>query len=501
MVVGKFWQNYYYNSPKLILFRSFGELYVVFMSKIIGRKLEQAVLKDAFDNDKSELIALYGRRRIGKTYLIREYFKTNLVFEVAGLFGGSLKDQLETFNKELIKRTKRTNREPAKSWFEAFTMLETYLEPLKSGSKKVIFIDEFPWIATPKSKFLMAFENFWNTYCTRRNDLIVVICGSAASYMVQKIIKNKGGLHNRISRKIRLLPFNLFETEQFLLKNGIKYTQYDVIQIYMALGGVPHYLEKLSKGFSTSQNIDKLCFSKDGVLNDEFNQLFASLFDDSERHIKIIKTLARSNKGLTRNELINLSKIPSSGDFSSKLEELIESGFVTVYPYYQNKKQLTLYRLSDEYSRFYLKFIDNNKNSGDGTWQKLYTTQSYLSWSGFGFETLCLKHIQQIKKALRIDAIYTLSSSWFNENAQVDLLIDRSDNVMQLCEMKFYNAVFTIDKSYYLNLKNKIVELQRDTKTRKNIFVTLITTYGIKENEYSKELVQSHLEMDVLFSE
>ena len=471
------------------------------MGKIIGRKLEQDLLKEAMDNDKSELIALYGRRRIGKTYLIREYFKTNLVFEMSGLFGGSLKDQLETFSKELVKRTKRTELETAKSWFQAFTMLETYLDKFKSGSKKVIFIDEFPWIATAKSKFLMAFENFWNTYCTKRNDLIVVICGSAASYMVQKIIKNKGGLHNRITRKIRLLPFNLYETEAFLLKNTIKYTRYDVIQIYMALGGVPHYLEKLSKGLSASQNIDKLCFSKDGILNDEFNQLFASLFDDSERHMKLIKTLAKSNKGLTRNELINQSNLSSSGDFSSKLEELIESGFVADYPYYQNKKQLTLYRLSDEYSRFYLKFIDNNKNGGVGTWQKLYTTQSYLSWSGFAFETLCLKHIQQIKKALRIEVIYTTSSSWFNENAQVDLLIDRSDNVMQLCEMKFYNAVYTIDKAYYLNLKNKIVQLQQDTKTRKNIFVTLITTYGIKENEYSKELVHSHLAMDILFSD
>jgi hypothetical protein len=446
------------------------------MGKIIGRNLEQALLKEAIDNDKSELIALYGRRRIGKTYLIREYFKASIVFEMSGLYGGSLKDQLETFSKELVKRTKRTELETAKSWFQAFTMLESYLDKFKSGTKKVIFIDEFPWIATPKSKFLMAFENFWNTYCTKRNDLIVVICGSAASYMVQKIIKNKGGLHNRITRKIRLLPFNLYETEAFLLKNGIKFTRYDVIQIYMALGGVPHYLEKLSKGLSASQNIDKLCFSKDGVLNDEFNQLFASLFDDSERHMKLIKTLAKSNKGLTRNELINQCKMSSSGDFSSKLEELIESGFVTDYPYY-----------------------DNNKNGGDGTWQKLYTTQSYLSWSGFAFETICLKHIQQIKKALRIDAIYTTSSSWFNENAQVDLLIDRSDNVMQLCEMKFYNAVFTIDKSYYLNLKNKIAALQRHTKTRKNIFVTLITSYGIKENEYSKELVHSHLGMDVLF--
>lgn len=469
------------------------------MSKIVGRLREQAILKEVFENKKSELIAIYGRRRIGKTYLVREFYKQSIVFEVTGLFGASLQDQISNFTKEIRKRSRRTLRDLPKNWLEVFSIFEMYLDTLPKGKKKVIFIDEFPWMATAKSKFLMAFENFWNTYCTKRDDLIVVICGSAASYMVQKIIKNKGGLHNRISRKIRLLPFNLSETEQFLVKKGLKFTRYDVIQIYMALGGVPHYLEKLSKGLSVSQNIDKLCFSKDGLLNDEFNQLFISLFENSERHIKIIKTLASSNKGLTRNELIVKSKLPSGGDFSLKLEELVESGFVTDYPYYQNKKQLTLYRLSDEYSKFYLKFIDFNKNGGEGTWQKLSTSNSYQSWSGFVFETLCLKHISQIKKALRIDIIYTHETCWFNENAQIDLLIDRADNVMNVCEMKFYNSPFVIDKKYYNNLKNKISELQRVTKTRKNIFITMLTTYGIKENEYSNELLQSSLGMDVLF--
>lgn len=297
-----------------------------------------------------------------------------------------------------------------------------------------------------------------------------------------------------------MLPFNLLETEEFLISKGIKYTRYDVIQIYMVLGGVPQYLEKLSKSHSVAQNIDALCFHKDGILKDEFNQIFDSLFDGSERHIQIVKALAKTKKGLTRNDLIAQSRISSGGDFSIKLEELKESGFVADYPYFQNKKQLTLYRLADEYSMFYLKFIDTNKNGGEGTWQKLCATQSYISWSGFSFETVCLKHVQQIKIALRIDAIYTLSSSWFNGNAQIDLLINRSDNVMQVCEMKFYNAPFTIDKSYYLNLKNKIDELRRDTKTRKSIFVTLITTYGIRENEYSKDLVNNHLDLDALFS-
>ncbi|MGA9211750.1 AAA family ATPase, partial [Kaistella sp.] len=385
--------------------------------------------------------------------------------------------------------------------FEAFSLLENYLDRLKSSKKKVIFIDEFPWIATAKSKFLTAFENFWNHYCTKRDDLIIVICGSAASYMLQKIIRNKGGLHNRITQQIRLLPFNLQETDLFLKSRGIRYTQYDVAQIYMMMGGVPHYLEKLQKGLSVAQNIDQLCFSKDGLLRYEFDQLYASLFDNSEKHLAIIKILDQCNKGITRQELLEKSKIASGGDFSLKLAELTESGFVREYAYFGNKKQLTLYRLSDEYSKFYLKFIQNNKDNGAGTWQRLHKSQSYISWSGFSFETVCLKHVSQIKKALRIDAIYSVNSSWFNANAQVDLLIDRDDNIMNLCEMKFCNSTFSIEKKYYLNLKNKISELQKETATSKNIFLTMVTTFGLKENEYSNELVENTIELGDLFSE
>lgn len=319
--------------------------------------------------------------------------------------------------------------------------------------------------------------------------------------MLQKIIKNKGGLHNRITQQIRLLPFNLHETDLFLKSRGIRYTQYDVAQIYMMMGGVPHYLEKLQKGLSVAQNIDQLCFSKDGLLRYEFDQLYASLFDNSEKHLSIIKILDQCNKGITRQELLEKSKIASGGDFSLKLAELTESGFVREYSYFGNKKQLTLYRLSDEYSKFYLKFIQNNKDNGDGTWQRLHKSQSYISWSGFSFETVCLKHISQIKKALRIDAIYSINSSWFNANAQVDLLIDRDDNIMNLCEIKFCNAPFAIDKKYYLNLKNKISELQKETATSKNIFLTMVTTFGLKKNEYSNELVSNTVELRDLFLE
>ncbi len=467
------------------------------MPKLIGRTPEIELLKEALHNNKSELIAIYGRRRIGKTFLIREFFNNQIVFEVAGLYKGNMNDQLTNFTKKLPKTNKKSIAPT--NWFEAFDQLENYLSKLKSAKKKVIFIDEFPWMATAKSKFLMAFENFWNRYCTTRNDLIVVICGSAASYMIQKIIKNKGGLHNRITRQIRLLPFNLYETGLFLKSRGISYTPYDIVQLYMTMGGVPHYLEKLQKGKSVAQNIDKLCFEKDGVLKTEFTQLYASLFDNSEKHLAIIKTLANSNKGITRPELIEKSKIASGGDFTLKLEELIESGFVSEYVYYGNKKQLTLYRLSDEYSKFYIKFIYTNKNSGAGAWQRLHKSAGYSSWSGFSFETLCLKHIEQIKRSLRIDAIFSTNSSWFNKDAQIDLLIDRDDNIMNLCEMKFYYAPFTINKQYYLSLKNKISSLQQETKTKKNIFLTMVTAFGITDNLYSNELVQNTVTLEDLF--
>lgn len=468
------------------------------MIKVVGRKNENELLENALISSKSELIAVYGRRRVGKTFLIRECYRKDIVFEVTGLFNGTMKEQLSNFTKSL---SKTKNEQIPTSWLDAFTLLENKIDQLKSKKKKVIFIDEFPWIATPRSNFLMAFENFWNHYCTKRNDLVIVICGSAASYMVQKIINNKGGLHNRITQKIRLLPFNLSETDLFLRSKGIRYTQYDVAQLYMAIGGVPHYLDKIDKGLSVTQNIDRLCFEKDGILIDEFDRLFRSLFDNSEKYLQIIKTLASFNRGITRQELIDKSGISGGGDFSWKLTELIESGFVSESPFYKNKKQLSLYRLSDEYSKFYLKFIQNNKGNGPGTWQRLFKSQSYSSWSGFSFENLCLKYIQQIKRSLRIDVVYSLNSSWFNHNAQIDLLIDRDDNIINICEMKFYNTDYTIDKKSYQNLKNKIQEFQKETETRKNVFLTMITSYGIKENEYSQELVQNSLKLDSLFND
>ena len=467
---------------------------------LIGRRNEISVLNEALGSNSSELIAVYGRRRIGKTFLIRECYKKDIVYEITGYYKGSMRDQLRNFHSQLQSKSGRFESvKVPKDWFSGFELLKEYLNGLRNSRKKVVFIDEFPWIATTRSKFLTVFEHFWNSYCTKRNDLVVVICGSAAAFMVNKIIKNRGGLHNRISYKIRLKPFNLNETEEFLKSKNIQLTRYDIVQLYMAMGGVPFYLNKIRRGESVVQNIDRLCFEDDGDLVSEFKEVFITLFSNSKAHEKIIRVLARTRKGITRNELLKQCKFGSGGAYSNTLDELIESGFIQQYSVFGKKSRESLYRLSDEHSLFHLKFIEPYKSQGSGTWTRLSQKQVFKTWSGFTFESICLKHILQIKKELGVDKIFSINSSWFTENAQIDLLIDRDDRIINICEMKFYDSLFTITKKEYDNIRNKLIQFKENTGTRKNVSLVMVTTFGITENAYSTELVSNSITIDCLF--
>jgi len=472
------------------------------MQKLIGRKEEKKVLQNALNSNRSELIAVYGRRRVGKTFLINQVYKRNIVFSFSGLHKASLSLQLENFKFLLSK--KRANTDNITNWLSAFYSLQDYLDKLKTKKKKVIFIDEFPWLDSRKSNFLTAFDNFWNNYASAKGDLVVVICGSAASYMIQKIIRNKGGLHNRITEKIQLKPFNLHETELLLRANKIMLSRYDILQLYMAMGGIPHYLERIFRGESVAMFIDRLCFSKNGFLRSEFDNIFFSLFEKAHNHMAIVKTLAKVRKGLTRPEIISKSKLKTGGTISKTLHELEESGFIESYTPLNGTKN-RLFRLSDEYSMFYLKFIKNQKVSTGGIWQNMYNQNSYKIWSGFSFETVCLKHVEQIKSALGVSGIRTNSGSWSEKNvkqgAQIDLLIDRADNAINICEIKFHSSPFTISKAYANTIFNKINTFKNKSKTKKNIFTTMITTFGVKKNKYKLQLIQNELVMDDLFLE
>lgn len=467
------------------------------MSKVIGRKTEINTLQLAINSGKSELIAIYGRRRVGKTFLIRETYKREMIFEVSGIPDGSYNQQLINFFHKIIeKSSKFKKRNAPKDWLEAFNLLGEYISGLKSLEKKVVFIDELPWMHTPKSNFISLFSHFWNDYCSKRDDLVVVICGSAASFMINKVINDKKGLHNRISYPIRLLPFNLVETEMFLKSKKINLGRYDYLQIYMAIGGIPHYLDKIVPGDSVATAIDRLCFRTGGLLVDEFNVVFASLFENSSNHVKIVEFLGASKKGLTREEIVSKTGLSSGGSLTRTINELSESGFISEYKPFHKIKKDSFYRLSDEYSLFFIKYI---KNNSDNSWTTLNNSRSYISWSGLAFEAVCLKHISQIKKALGIGGVSANSSSWRNANAQIDLVIDRSDNCINLCEMKFSISEFTISKDYKDSLLNKKSEFYKELTSRKNVFITMVTTFGVKINQNSSDSMDNQVTMDALF--
>ena len=473
---------------------------------LIGRSDEQRILSGRLSSKEAELIAVYGRRRVGKTFLIRSFFENKLVFEFTGIHETSMKIQLENFARTLQQAAKSflTLATPA-NWPQAFSMLDSYINSLSRESPAVIFFDEFPWIETHKSGFLQAFDHWWNSSASKQRHLKVIICGSAASWMIDKVINNRGGLHNRVTQTLRVLPFTLGETATYLKNKGVILDQYNVLQLYMAMGGIPHYLRNINPGESASQIIERLCFTKDGPLKNEFENLYTSLFTDSENHERVIRALAATGKGLTRNEIIEKCKFTSGGTTSKILKELEESGFITPYIPFQKNANAGIYKLSDEYSLFYLKFIEHPKDKGKGAWLRQSGMPAYRSWSGFAFESVCQKHVLQIRRKLGIEGVLTATSTWRHargdggQGAQIDLLLDRDDRCINICEMKFSVDEFVIDKKYAVELDAKVNVFRTESKTKKTLFPTMITTYGTRKNEDYLGRIQNEVLMDDLF--
>jgi uncharacterized protein len=472
---------------------------------LIGRKKEQETLLSLLNSAEPEMVAIVGRRRVGKTFLIRTVYENRIDFELTGIQNATQEKQLQHFQAQLkIQFGRKAPKKIPADWMDAFWQLISILDKIKKTEKAVVFLDELSWLATPKSGFLEALGFFWNTWASRRN-IVVVICGSAASWMIQKVIYDKGGLHNRITKRIDLQPFTLYETELYLKSRNVLADRYQILQLYMAMGGIPHYLKEVAAGKSAIQNIDALCFSHGGLLNDEFSKLYPALFEYSDNHIAIVRVLAQKWKGMSRVEIVTSTKLPDGGGLTNTIEELVSCGFVSAYYPFGKKKKDMLYRLTDEYSLFYLQFIENQRIQADSIWQHLSQTQTWKSWSGYAFESICLKHLGQLKKALGISGIYAEASSYVHKGTateqgiQIDLVLDRKDHTINLFEMKFYTDKWRLNKSEATELREKVSLFKILSKTKKQVFLTLVTTFGIKTNEHSLGLIDNDMAMDVLF--
>ncbi len=469
---------------------------------MVGRKNEINELNRLYESDESEFIAVYGRRRVGKTYLVRETFADRFAFHHTGLPNAPKRQQLAHF-KESLSAAGFKGSTP-ENWFAAFHALQDVVS--KSVlRRKVVFIDELPWMDTAKSDFLMALETFWNEWASARKDIVLIVCGSAAAWMVKNLFRNRGGLHNRVTARICLQPFTLGECEAFTAERGLSMSRTDIAECYMALGGIPYYWRYLARGMSLAQNLDRICFAIDAPLKHEFEELYASLFKDASSYKKVVAALAKKKVGMTRLELLETLDIAATGKLSETLETLEASGFIRSYRSYGSKKKNTIYQLTDPFSLFHFRFLET-PSSDEHFWSSTTSSSAQTIWKGIAFERLCLLHLPQIRKALGIGSIHVEAYGWsfrgdetYPDGVQIDLVIDRADNVMNICEMKYSANAFAIDKAYDRVLGRKIATFTGVTGTRKAVHLTLVTANGLLKNHYSSR-VQSEVTLSDLFT-
>lgn len=483
------------------------------MDTIIGRKKEKQQLEELYTSDQPEFLAVYGRRRIGKTFLIRQFFKNKgLFFEITGSALATSKEQIARFQREMSALFHSEGASTTlNNWSEALHHLQLSLSKIPGNQRIILFFDELPWLCKD-SEFLSALEYCWNRHLSDMRNILLITCGSAAHWMLHNIVNNRGGLYGRLTAQMHLAPFSLTETEIYLASKNIHLPRKQICELFMTTGGVAKYLSYVKPGFSAAQLVNQLCFQPQSPLLPEFHRLYHSLFSKAIAHIEIVKCLGSKRRGMTRAELLTATHLPNNGRTTLILEELELAGFILQMPQYQHRKKSSKYHLIDEYSFFYLAWIDGIKSrilsgSDPDYWMKLSSSPSWRAWSGYAFEALCLKHTQKIREALQIAGVNCAISHWQmpakpednNRGVEIDLVIDRADNCINLCEIKFSSKEFAVSPVYAKELARKKRLFREQTKSKKALFTTLITCHGITVGSHATGAVDQHLKLEALF--
>ena len=468
------------------------------MEELIGRKQEIRDLMRCYHSPRSEFAIVYGRRRVGKTFLVSQTFKNQFSFVFTGSHKAPKERQLELFAKAIQQYGNIPYGLDIDNWYHAFDALETMLEQSTAQGKKILFFDEMPWIDTVRSEFVSALEDFWNTWAARRDDIFLIASGSATSWMVNNLVDNQGGLHNRITASIYLSPFTLAECEEYLRHHDCVWDRYTITQCYMYLGGIPFYYSLLDYKEDLATNIDRLFFWPKSILMNEFNELYNVLFNGADKYIETVRLLAQHREGMTHKELAK--ELGFDGSLSRRLKNLENCDFIKCYTQFGNKKKGSIYRLTDFFTLFYLRFIDGVQKSTGDYWRNRMREPSVLSWQGLTFELVCLTHVEQVRRSLGISGVSVQVSSWRSKQgeAQIDLVVDRADRCIHLCEMKFSTTPFIITKEYEMKLRERMAIFTEETGTRKTLLTTFITTYGVKQGIHSG-IVQNEVMLDDLF--
>ncbi len=478
---------------------------MIMKHNLIARHRECDILDQCMNSEQSEFVIVGGRRRIGKTYLVERYFNGKFDFKYVGGHNLRMREQLRAFAKALSKYAGKKQGE-FHDWWDAFDALQDYLETLPRNRKRVIFIDEMPWMDTKRSNFVSALEYFWNAWAASQYDIVLVATGSATAWMTDKILRNKGGLHNRVTKRLHLKPFTLAETEEYLQAKKVVWNRYEILQGYMFTGGVPFYLSMLNPKESVAQNIDRLCFAPDAALRNEFDELYHAVFPVADTYIHVVRALSQHHEGLTRKQIEQLTHLNGSR-LTRVLSNLEICDFIGKRVQYGNKKQEMIYRLIDFYTLFYFRFVEKNAVLDPTWWQNHLNDSGVTAWQGLTFEIICMEHHLQIKKALGISGMATEVSTWrtapnkeYNlPGAQIDMIIERGDRLIHLCEIKFAKDEYIMTRDYDQYLRRRMSVFELVTKTKKPLVYTLITTYGVV-NAHAHSIIHSQVTMNDLFS-
>ncbi|MBQ7191724.1 MAG: AAA family ATPase [Paludibacteraceae bacterium] len=466
---------------------------------LFGRENESRLIQQYIESERSEFVAVYGRRRVGKTFLLREALKDRICFSFTGLANSTGTEQLLNFN--LTLRQQMPQAQMSGNWQEAFVQLELFLETVES-EKKVILFDELPWIDTPKSHFLPAFEHFWNAWASTRQDIKLFVCGSAASWMLDNVINSHGGLHNRITHEMLIQPFTLKECREYFSAMHFGYSDKEVADFYMAFDGIPYYMSLMDKKQSVAQNIDRLFFAPTGELRNEKDNLFRSLFLHSDDYVAIIDSLSAKGKGLTRAEILQATKLNNNALFGKRLDELEKCGFIRRFEDYNGLRRQTIFQLTDPLCHFIHSVVEKNKYHDPDFWLHSQLSPLFNTWSGLAFEMLCLNHIEQIKRALGISGIQTKVYSWrtpkdAERQAQIDMVIDRADRAVNICEMKYSRQEYEMTRQERERIENRLNQFMKYAEQRKSLRLTMVTSYGLKPNSHIS-IVQNEITLSDL---
>jgi len=351
---------------------------------------------------------------------------------------------------------------------------------------------------TQKSNFVSALEAFWNGWASARNDILLIVCGSATSWMTDKIINNRGGLHNRLTHRIRLEPFTLRECEEYLQNRGVVATRMQILEYYMAMGGVPYYWSFIDKSLSPAQNLDAMFFSANGELRDEYDHLYSSLFKQPQRHLAIVTALGTKKACMSRIELLEATRQTDNGAFGVALEELVECGFLRRFRMPGKKNRDLVYQLIDNYTLFYYRFLSQLDADESGSWAAQQSEARVRVWRGLSFERVCLQHLHQVKFGLGISGISTKAYAWRSPEAQIDLLIERGDDAVNICEMKYSSDEYVLSREEHDKLVHRRETYCRSEKPKGAVYLTLITPKGLVGNALGND-IQSVVTLEDLF--